>query len=136
MLSVCVCLTFSLSLWESPQRTESVGTMILDSLVSGILLEQPELIETGFRAFRPLSPASGVSEQQRVEEGCSTTFFFCSDQLLRPGMGEKVGRENSNLQNKHLGTSLAVQWIKNLPANAEVTGLIPGPGGFHMPWNR
>jgi len=29
-----------------------------------------------------------------------------------------------------------VQWIKTLPANAEVTGLIPGPGGFHMPWNR
>ena len=25
---------------------------------------------------------------------------------------------------------------KNLPANAEGTSSIPGPGRFHMPWNN
>ena len=26
--------------------------------------------------------------------------------------------------------------VKSLPANAGDTGLIPGPGRFHMPWNN
>ena len=26
--------------------------------------------------------------------------------------------------------------VKNLPANAGVTGLIPGLGRFHMPWGN
>ena len=30
-------------------------------------------------------------------------------------------------------TSLVVQWLRNLPANARDTGSIPGPGRFHMP---
>ena len=25
--------------------------------------------------------------------------------------------------------------VENLPANAGDTGLIPGPGKFHMPWD-
>lgn len=29
--------------------------------------------------------------------------------------------------------SLVVQWVKNLPVNAEDIVSIPGPGGFYMP---
>ena len=35
-------------------------------------------------------------------------------------------------QSEVVGTSLVVQWVKNLPANAGNMGWIPGPGRFHM----
>ena len=39
--------------------------------------------------------------------------------------------------NKELAwTSLEVQWIKNLPANAGDMGSVPGPGRFNMLWSN
>ena len=37
---------------------------------------------------------------------------------------------------KYLEGFLGGSVVKNPPANAGDTGLIPGPGRFHMPWTN
>ena len=71
-----------------------------------------------------------------------TKYVFYKDHKI-----DKKGRQVTNIRNKRgdvaTYTTEIKRWdfpggavVKNPPANAGDTGLIPGPGRSHMPWSN
>ena len=75
---------------------------------------------------RGYHPKRGKSERER-QIPYDITYMW----NLKYGTNEPIYKTEADSQDFPGGT---VDW--NPPANARDMGLIPGPGGFHMPWSN
>ena len=98
--------------WQAPLHMEFSRQDYWSGLLFPILGDCPD------PGIEPISP--------ELARGFFTT--------LSPGKPPFTYLQKINyfVKNEDHGTSLMLQWFKNLHANARVTGSNPGPGTFHM----
>ena len=79
------------------------------------------------------SPKATRKEVSLADIAQSVTFCYGGERRQRPHFSQASQGPVGDASQYVNWTSLLV---KNLPANSEVNGLIPGPGRFYMPWGK
>ena len=98
--------------------------------------EHPGLCPTHWRHLTncPLPLCSSFFSAYKIPE---TNMLHCIYHCYLQSLGNIYYVYQIDSGNKKEGEGFpGGPMVKNLPANAEDTGLITGPGRFHMPWSK